>query len=174
MQSVIGLGMNEPQPYQIVELDTRSPHLSNIAAWLNAEWGAAQGYSLDQTLAWCRDTAGDDDQCLLAALADEQLLGAVLVVHCDLPSHAHLRPWVSGLYVDKAQRGRGIGADLAQAASDWTRQRQHPALYLFAPEGRLVAFYHRLGWRPLDGFSRNGIPYRVMQRQLLPSRHTPR
>ena len=165
--------MEQPDTYTIAELDQRSPHLPAIAEWLNAEWGAAQGYSLDQTLAWCRDTAGDDDQCLLAACADEQLLGAVLVVHCDLPSHAHLRPWVSGLYVNRAERGRGIGTVLAQAASDWTRRR-HPALYLFAPEGRLVAFYHGLGWRPLEAFSRNGVRYRIMQRQLLPSRHTPK
>ena len=165
--------MDEPQPYAITELDERSPHLPTIAAWLNAEWGAAQGYSLDQTLAWCHDTAGDDEQCLLAALADEQLLGAVLVVHCDLPSHAHLRPWVSGLYVDRAERGQGIGAALAQAASDWTRRR-HPALYLFAPEGRLVAFYSGLGWHPLEAFSREGVGYRIMQKQFPPSAHTPR
>ena len=166
--------MDHAHIYAIEELDQRSLHLPAVAEWLNAEWGAAQGYSLDQTLAWCRDTAGDHDQCVLAACADAQLLGAVLVVHCDLPSHAHLRPWVSGLYVDKAARGRGIGIALANAASDWTRQRQHPALYLFAPEGRLVAFYSGLGWRPLEAFSRNGVGYRIMQKPLLPSRQTPR
>jgi GNAT superfamily N-acetyltransferase len=148
------------------ELTSESPHLATVARWLSEAWGISQGYDLSETLAWCHDLAEADDQTIIAATRASRLVGTVLVVDCDLDGYAHLRPWVSSLYVPPAERRRAIGESLLGAACDWARAEAYSTLYLYARKGRLTAYYGRLGWRRLRDVALDGQEFQIMGKSL--------
>ena len=62
------------------------------------------------------------------------------------------RGWLYYLAVAKAERRRGYGARMAQAAEDWLAARQAPKIQLLirAENQAVVAFYEALGYRRSD------------------------
>jgi GNAT superfamily N-acetyltransferase len=60
------------------------------------------------------------------------------------------RPALMGLFVERAARGRGIGAALVEAVVGWARDRGAPRLYLgvTSPDSPAFRLYHRCGFRP--------------------------
>lgn len=66
-----------------------------------------------------------------------------------------------GMFVEPAARGRGVGAALVDAVTDWARERGAAQLYLgvTSTNDAAVRLYHRCGFRPTG--------------QREPLRHTP-
>ncbi len=79
---------------------------------------------------------------VLGAVADEQLLGTVMVGH-----DGH-RGWVYYLAVQPDHRGNGLGRELMSAAESWLREQGVPKLQLMvrADNSAVIEFYKRLGY----------------------------
>jgi RimJ/RimL family protein N-acetyltransferase len=75
--------------------------------------------------------------------------------HAEGPDHS---PMLVGMFVDSVQRGRGVGAGLVQAVTDWARTLAAPHLYLWATSTNrpAIALYEKCGFehtaeaRPLE------------------------
>ena len=73
---------------------------------------------------------------------------------------------VSRLFVSPAARGHGIGAALLRQAVRDARQRGlRPVLEVLATSSSTIAFYQRLGWRPVGSADRQWGPDHVVVRQ---------
>ncbi len=148
----------------ILPLAERPQAIPQTAAWLNAEWGAAEGHSLQETREWVEEIVSQEDrQTALGAFAGPDLLGVALLVDCDLPRRADLTPWLSGLYVAPAARGQGVGARLTDAVAEAAAGFGFSRFYLYTP---IAGFYDRLGWLTIEEFDLNGRPFVVMEKKL--------
>lgn len=85
---------------------------------------------------------GGPSSSVLAAVADGQLLGTVMVGH-----DGH-RGWVYYLAVQRDHRGNGLGRELMNAAESWLHERGIPKLQLMvrADNVAIIKFYERLGY----------------------------
>jgi predicted N-acetyltransferase YhbS len=60
-----------------------------------------------------------------------------------LISRQDLFPWLAALYIDEAQRGKGLGGALQRAVLDYARDNGFPALFLYSA---CRDYYERFGW----------------------------
>ena len=123
-----------------------------LARWLHAEWGrlrptetvaartarleGACGHRQVPTAFVAVTEAGDD--------GDPRPLGCARLVACDLATRAELSPWLAGVFVAPAHRGRGVGAALVGRVIEEARVLGFPRLYLYTPGPGIL--YTRLGW----------------------------
>ena len=158
--------MNVIRDFAIAELDNQSPHMPVVAKWLNEAWGNTRGYDLSDTFVWCNQLAGATNETIIIAMSSCRPVGTVSVVECDLEGREDLTPWLSSLFVPLQERRKMIGQALIEAACDWTRQRRFSNLYLYALQGRLTAYYNRLGWSRMGTFDLDGVTFELMQMVL--------
>ena len=138
--------------------------LATLAAWHDAQWGHLYSH-------WTLEVARSELEehalrtsglpTTLLALEGDELLGSVSLVFEDAPElQEHGSPWLASLYVKPQARGRGIGAQLANAAVARARLEGVDELFLFTPEHR--DFYARLGWREIARTALKGTPVDLM------------
>ena len=84
---------------QIIAPLAEDPRIGEIGRRLNREWGAAMGYSVSETVAWCRTLAASQTEALMIATRSRLAVGAALLVQCDLPNRDQHSPWLSSLFV---------------------------------------------------------------------------
>lgn len=149
---------------KIAEAPADSPLLPEAAGWLNRQWDL--GYTVAETLSWCRDLARAEDEAVLLAKAGERLLGIAVLTLCDLEARRDLSPWLSSLFVAPAWRKRGLGERLIAGVESAARQRGHGRLYAYAENGRLVAYYRRLGWRALQPLRVDGEDFVLLSKHI--------
>jgi GNAT superfamily N-acetyltransferase len=121
------------------------PHLLPVCTrWNYDEWGRDDGETLetisDAFACMVRDTRGEH---VLVALVDERPAGISLLIDDDLDSHAHLKPWVAGVYVEPEFRGKGVATALVSAAESCARRDGHRQAWLYTG---LPGLYARMGW----------------------------
>lgn len=80
--------------------------------------------------------------------AGGHLLGSASLVEHDLPPRPDLTPWLAGVYVAPAWRGRGVGSALVRRAVAFTAALDIPRLYLHTSTAERL--YAALGWEVLD------------------------
>ena len=138
--------------------------VATLAAWHHAQWGHLYSH---WTYDVCRAELDEHASrsaglpTTLLALDGDELLGSVSLVFEDAPElQEHGSPWLASLYVKPEARGRGYGAQLANAAVARARLEGVGELFLFTPEHR--DFYARLGWRPLARTALKGTPVDLM------------
>ena len=78
-----------------------------------------------------------------------------------METHPELSPWLSGVYVSLAWRGRGVGTALVRAATQRAASLGVRRLYLYTE--RAPQFYERLSWRELSRELYHGLPVIVMK-----------
>ncbi|MEA2598778.1 MAG: hypothetical protein QOF01_5247 [Thermomicrobiales bacterium] len=136
--------------------------VDTIAAWHWAEWGHVdQGGSL---ASWTEGLRGRTNReripTTYVALDGDDVLGSVTLVAHDMETRRDLSPWLAGLCVSPAQRGRGVGSALVRHAVRRAATMGVGRLYLYTGPGR--GFYERLGWRPIADEWYEGQPVVVM------------
>jgi len=121
------------------------PHVAPaVAALLHAEfWSDVPGTS-PETLAARLAEAGQADALPLCrvALSSGVPVGVVNLIDYDDPNPRVGRPWLAGLVVLPAWRGRGLGTRLVQAALDDARRLGETEVFL-GTDG--PGFYERQG-----------------------------
>ena len=98
----------------------------------------------------------------LVAHDDEILLGTGSVLVNDVPDDTVVATaWLSGVWVDEAHRGRGIGAAVVDACCAHAKRLGEPSLLLMTADER--EFYEKRGWMVIDALA---APTVVMRRSL--------
>lgn len=121
-----------------------------LAAWHYREWMALlPDWTLEQAADELRSHVGRRQiPTTFVAVECGQPLGSASLLEADLDRWEHLSPWLASVYVVPECRGRGLGRLLVMRAVDEARALGVPALYLFTAGQE--AYYHRLGWSPLE------------------------
>lgn len=111
------------------------------------EWYGAQPHA--QTVAEMAQRARSDAVPMgLVAVDAGRLVGAVALNASSIATHTHLTPWLGGLWVEGASRGRGVGSalvvDCREAAARLGIRR------LYAATATAGGLFRRDGWRVID------------------------
>lgn len=131
-------------PPAIVHLCELPQARAAVAAMIHAEfWAEVPGASIDAMAARLAQ-AGSPDALPLCrvAMAGEQPVGVVNLVDHDDPNPRVGRPWLAGLVVLPAWRGRGLGSRLVHTLLADARRLGETQLFL-GSDG--PGFYTRLG-----------------------------
>jgi [ribosomal protein S5]-alanine N-acetyltransferase len=155
-----------PSHFSIERLVENSSSLPIIARWLSEEWGCRQGYSYEDTLSWCHGLATREGEAIICAKLAEKPVGVALLVDCDLPSHPHLTPWLSSLFVLPECRFSGIGSFLTGRLCEIAAKLGHTKVHLYVLEGPLVPFYRRRGWMLIENVEIARSTFAVMRKTL--------
>lgn len=156
--------MSAPVTVDVLAQD--SCDLLTVAAWLSAEWGQELGYTLDETVAWCRDIANSPVEDLLVARQQDKCVGSAMLLKDELYQGDEFSPWLSSLYVRPEHRGNGVGAALVEAALQCASKRGVDIVYLYAEEGKLIDYYRRLGWFPFAMIERDDKTFIIMRTRM--------
>jgi GNAT superfamily N-acetyltransferase len=106
------------------------------------------------------------DTLPIAWLAHEagQAIGTASLRASDLPGREELSPWLGGVYVAPAFRGRGIASALCRTVEERAAALGHDRLYLFTLDQQ--ALYQHLGWRAIERTSWRGRAIDLMVKAL--------
>ena len=94
-------------------------------------------------------------------------LGTAALRKFDLEGREDLSPWLGGVFVLPAYRGRGIAAALCRVVEGKAHGQGVPRLYLFT-HGQ-EALYERLGWNTLEKMTWYGRRCSIMSKVPAPS-----
>lgn len=141
-----------------------TPHVAEVAAWLHAQWWAAEGWSLESTAAWLRAAAGPAAPVSFVAEEAGRPLGTATLDTDDLASRPELTPWLASVLVAPAARGRGIGTALVAHVAAAAAARGHRRIWLHTMDA--AAFYLARGWRVVGAETWCGQPTTLMRTEL--------
>lgn len=141
------------------------PHLLPLCTrWNYEQWGRADGETLeiisDAFARMVRDARGEH---VLVAFVGDEPAGMVLLIDCDLESHAHLTPWVAGVYAEPDFRGKGVATALVSAAEDCARRDGHAQAWLYTDFPDL---YARMGWSTCEILTGDRAGMALMAKEL--------
>jgi predicted N-acetyltransferase YhbS len=137
-----------------------SPHLSEVATWLHAEWWAVDGHALAETEAFLRRATGPAAPCVLIAERDGRPLGTATLDLEDLPSRPELSPWLASVLVAPAYRRQGVATALVAEVRRRAAALGHARLWLFTSDQ--APFYAARGWVPEGEETWRDRPVRLM------------
>jgi GNAT superfamily N-acetyltransferase len=156
-----------------VQALSEHPEFIPVAArWHFSEWGHTDPAGTPES--WTAGLAGMADAAgvpgTLLAVADGAAVGVVCLSAADMPGYpaaAGLTPWLKGLYVAPAARGRGYGELLTRRCAAWAGSLGYEALYLYTRrESPAEALYLKLGWRSIHLGHYDGMDATVMRTTL--------
>lgn len=81
---------------------------------------------------------------VFVAVEGGELRGSAMLIAHDMDTRPDLTPWLAGVYVVDAYRGRGYGSALVQRVEAEASALGVERLYLYTPDAE--DFYARLGW----------------------------
>ena len=116
----------------------------------------APGYTAERGRAGFKYAVHDRDADILLAVEGDRVVGLASVYADILSIRYGPRCWLQDLVLTASHRGRGIGAQLLDAASDWARERGCTHLELGSGAGRAEAhrFYLAQGMSQSYNFQR--------------------
>lgn len=133
---------------EIIQLTDRPDLAATCARWNHAKWGYLTGATEEQIVSAVHEIIhSTDGQTARAALWNGELAGFVLLIHNDLESHQHLKPWVASLLVAPEFRGRGIAKALMTAIETAARELDYSEVYLYTDKPDL---YRKLAWSDFE------------------------
>lgn len=156
--------------YLIVPLARSPEHAQGVAQRTYALWGRLiyedTGMSVSEFTDVIRSRAVEDRVPLtLVALAGDKLIGTVSLKEREASTLANVSPWIGGLLVDEAWRGKGIGAALLTGAEAAAAKLGCPWLHLSC-EPDLEQFYTQAGWELFTRTVSCGDQVAVMRKRL--------
>ena len=76
-------------------------------------------------------------------------LGSTFLIHSDMEERPQYSPWVAALWVEAAERKRGVGRALIAEAAKIARSLGYQVIYICCrPE--LERFYSSIGWKIVE------------------------
>jgi GNAT superfamily N-acetyltransferase len=99
---------------------------------------------------------------VVVALEDGVLLGSAMLIASDMDTRLDLTPWLAGVYVVDAARGRGTGSALVRRVETEAAALGVGRLYLYTPDA--MGFYARLGWSVEERCSYLGQDVAIMSK----------
>lgn len=115
--------------------------LENAACWFHSKWDIPmEAYRSSMRL--CIADANPVPQWYVA-VEEEKIIGGLGVIDNDFHDRPDLTPNVCAVYVEEANRCRGIAGKLLQFACRDMREKGIGTLYLLTDH---TSFYERYGW----------------------------
>lgn len=109
-------------------------------------------------------TRSDAIPTVYVATEGNELIGSAMLVNEDMTTRKDLFPWLGGVYVKPAFRGRGIGTALTRYAMEQAARMNIPLLWLYTPASRDM--YERLGWKYVSEEEYLGENVTIMRLEL--------
>ncbi|MBC8716768.1 GNAT family N-acetyltransferase [Ochrobactrum sp. Marseille-Q0166] len=133
---------------EIITLEDHNDLAAICAEWNHKEWGKEAGATEEQIASALQDLIhSTDGQAVRAALWNGELAGFVLLIHNDLDSHPHLKPWVASLLVAPEFRGRGIAKALMASIEAAAHELGYGEVYLYTDKPDL---YRKIAWNDFE------------------------
>ncbi|HEX2190541.1 MAG TPA: GNAT family N-acetyltransferase [Longimicrobiaceae bacterium] len=151
---------------EIVHLADRPELVPTLAEWFHAEWGHIVPWGTVEGFGemFRGQLRRDGLPLALVALEGGAPIGTASVRVADMPERPERTPWLGGVYVLEAARGRGVGEALVRAAERCARELGFREMYLFTTDRE--GFYLRLGWSVLEYADHHGERASVMRTSL--------
>ncbi len=133
--------------FQIVNLKDYPKLLKVRAAWSFSEWGCLEEEAtLEKYIEYSQDveTSKPLPQCWFAISSPEgKPMGMISLKETEHPDRQDISPWLGGLYVHPAFRGKGIAQNLCRFLEEEANKYDYSKIYLqtLAPN-----FYMKMGW----------------------------
>lgn len=99
----------------------------------------------------------------------DQPVGTAGLVRSDLDTRPDLTPWLAGVFVQPAFRGRGYATALIRRVEAFAVAASVPVLWLYTSTAE--PFYVRLGWQRVGVEQENGNDVVLMRRSLSEAQH---
>ena len=152
----------------MVSLVERPDLITVTAGWAWNEWGQRSGRTLEQSVERRSKMVVENgfEQCFVV-LDDDVPAGMASLVHADLEERPDLTPWLAGVFVPPAFRGRGHAMRAVRGVEDAAATHGCKELWLYTPNA--MPLYAKLGWQHVELFQRSsGKEYTLMRRDLTP------
>ncbi len=149
----------------IHRLSERPDLLPGTAEWSWREWGASAGRTLESVRERGARYADPDghDQCYV--LLDNGTPAAMASFSAtDLDARPDLFPWLAGVYVAPAFRGRGHAVRIVRRVEQHAAAVGTSTLWLFT--WTAAPLYRRLGWHDFAPIVTRHGPSLIMRRDL--------
>lgn len=127
--------------------DDNSDAFRVICGWNYRWWGLPAGKSpemVEHFMRHCLCTGSKMPQTFLAMEGGKPLGMYQISVCDDLESRPDIYPWLINVYVDDAQRGRGVCRFLMESVPEKARQIGLSELYLYTKH---VGLYEKFDWK---------------------------
>jgi GNAT superfamily N-acetyltransferase len=147
-----------------VTLSERPDLAPLVAAWrVAAFFDYPGGYTVaEMTALILQPAAGPREAFVL--FAGDTPVGTAALIGSDLDSRPDLTPWLAGLCVLPAFRGRGYGTALVRRVEAFAASAGVSVLWLYTATAE--ALYTRLGWARIGLEDERGQPVILMRRDL--------
>lgn len=132
-----------------------------VAAWLVKAFGYPGSRSVAALTALILSPPMGPEETFVLFEGDAPV-GTASLAHEDLASRPDLTPWLAGVYVDEAFRGRGHATALVRRVEAFAAGASVPTLWLYTRTA--APLYARLGW------SRAGTEFNRGKNVMLMSR----
>lgn len=130
---------------RIVTLSDRPDLAPLVARWrVEAFFNPPDGYTIEELTALILAPPVGPEENFVLFDGDEPA-GTGGIAPYDLAARPDLTPWLVGVFVQPAFRGRGHGMALVRRAEVFARAACVPALWLYTTTAE--TFYARLGWQ---------------------------
>jgi GNAT superfamily N-acetyltransferase len=100
----------------------------------------------------------------LVAIDRGKVIGMIALKTSDFKARPNLGPWLAGLYVDKLQRGKGVGTRLVHEIEKLAARLGASKLFLVTDDAE--NFYSKLSWSVLERTVWQGISVTVMEKDI--------
>ncbi len=149
---------------EIITLADRPDFAATCAKWNHKEWGYLSGATEDDIVSGLQDIIHSTDrQAARVALWKGELAGFVLLIHNDLDSHPHLKPWVASLLVAPDYRGRGIAKALMAAIESAAQKLGYTEAYLYTDKPDL---YRKIAWIDFEELKGDDAGMLIMHKEI--------
>ena len=137
-----------------------------VAAWIVAAFfDHPDGYTIEEMTALILAPAAGPKETFVL-FDDDQPVGTAALVPADLDSRPDLTPWLAGVFVEPAFRGRGHATALIRRVEALAAEASVPVLWLYTAKAE--ALYAELGWESVGMEVDRGESV-VLMRRILPS-----
>jgi GNAT superfamily N-acetyltransferase len=148
----------------IVTLSDRPDLAPLVARWrVDAFFNQLGGYTVEElTTLILAPPVGSEENFVL--FDGDEPVGTAGVAPYDLATRPDPAPWLVGVYVQPAFRGRGHAAALVRRVEAFAQQASVPVLWLYTATAETL--YARLGWQHVGMEQDAGQPVVLMRRDL--------
>jgi GNAT superfamily N-acetyltransferase len=150
--------------YQIVTVSDRPDLAPVVARWRVAAFGNHPGgYTVEELTALILAPPEGPDENFVLFDGDDPV-GTAGIAPYDLDTRPDLAPWLVGVFVQPAFRGRGHAAALVRRVEAFAQDASVPVLWLYTATAETL--YASLGWRSVGMEQDGGQPVVLMRRDL--------
>jgi GNAT superfamily N-acetyltransferase len=149
--------------HAIVAVSDRPELAPIVASWLVAEFGHPGSRTVAELTALILSPPSGPEESFVLFDHDKPV-GTASLSHDDLASRRDLTPWLAGVFVEPAYRGRGYATALVRRVEAFASVASVPTLWLYTWTAE--SLYARLGWHRVGLETNRGEEVVLMSRRL--------